>query len=146
MSVRPLRPDDMEVWIEMRAALWPETSPGDHHREAREVLAGKRGDGVFLAVAPGGDLVGFIELSLRPYAGGCTSSPVAYVEGWYVRPQNRRRGHGRDLMTAAERWARGCGCSEMASDTELTNRLSQNLHRRLGFETVDTIVQFRKSL
>jgi aminoglycoside 6'-N-acetyltransferase I len=94
----------------------------------------------------GARAVGFAELNIRPYAEGCTSDRVAYLEGWYVRPEARRRGLGAALIAAAERWALGWGCSELASDALYDNTVSHAAHRALGFEEVETIRCFRKSL
>ena len=49
-------------------------------------------------------------------------------------------------MRAAEDWARSKGCSEMASDTEAHNVASQEAHERLGYERVETIVVYRRSI
>ena len=99
-----------------------------------------------LAVANDGGLLGFAEVGLRSYAEGCETSPLGYLEGWYVDPRARRRGVGRALMRAAEDWARSKGCTEMASDTEFHNEISQEAHERLGYERVETIVVYRRSL
>ena len=93
-----------------------------------------------------GHVVGFAELSLRAYAEGCDSSPVAYLEGWFVSPESRRSGVGRALLAAAEAWGRGHGCREFASDTEIDNDLSADVHRACGFEDAAVIRCFRKSL
>jgi aminoglycoside 6'-N-acetyltransferase I len=71
---------------------------------------------------------------------------VPYVEGWYVEPNWQRRGIGRTLMHAAEDWSRARGYTELGSDTEVVNRLSRAAHAALGFEEVETLVVFRKSL
>jgi aminoglycoside 6'-N-acetyltransferase I len=68
------------------------------------------------------------------------------VEGWYVNGEFRGRGVGRDLMRAAEDWARAQGCREMASDTWIDNEVSQRAHEALGFEVVDRCVNYRKNL
>jgi aminoglycoside 6'-N-acetyltransferase I len=146
MSVRPVRPGDTEVWIEMRAALWPDASRSDHRRDAAAILEGEQPSSAFVAVSSSGEIVGFIEVSLRPYAEGCRSSPVGYVEGWFMRPGHRRQGLGREMLLAAEDWARRQGCTEMGSDTEVSNRLSRTVHQRLGYEVVETVVTFRKRL
>ena len=49
-------------------------------------------------------------------------------------------------MDAAEEWARGHGCLEMASDALIDNDPSLKAHEALGFEVVDRCVHFRKSL
>ncbi len=90
--------------------------------------------------------IGFVELSLRAYAEGCQSDNVAYVEGWYVTPEARGRGVGRALIEAAEDWARGQGCTELASDAELGNAASAAAHEALGFSEVGQIRCFRKVL
>jgi uncharacterized protein (TIGR02246 family) len=40
-------------------------------------------------------ILGFAEVSIRPYAEGCSTDRVGYLEGWFVRPEARRRGVGR---------------------------------------------------
>src|SRR5262249_39023821 len=76
---------------------------------------------VLVAERPTGGLCGFVEASIRPFVDGCTTRPVGYVEGWFVDPDVRRQGVGRKLVTAAEEWAAGQGCVEMASDALLGN-------------------------
>jgi aminoglycoside 6'-N-acetyltransferase I len=49
-------------------------------------------------------------------------------------------------MEAAEQWARGRGFTDLASDALLENGLSHAAHQALGFEVVERIVVFRKSL
>ena len=43
-------------------------------------------------------------------------------------------------------WARSRGCTEMASDTELTNRVSEAAHLRLGYRIAAKVMAFRKRL
>jgi hypothetical protein len=74
------------------------------------------------------------------------SSPVAYVEGWWVDADARRQRIGAQLIAAAESFARSRGYRELASDTELYNVISQRAHERLGFEELDRVVLYRKVL
>jgi aminoglycoside 6'-N-acetyltransferase I len=76
----------------------------------------------------------------------CFTSPVAFLEGWYVDADVRRRGVGRALVAAAEAWARERGCREFASDAHLDNPESRAAHRALGFEESVPVVNVRRVL
>lgn len=145
MDVREYRPADLAEWLRMRRALFPDIAEADEAADAAEWLA--RLDAIVLVVArPNGKLAGFAELGTRPYADGCDTSPVAYLEGWYVDPDVRRSGVGAALVRAGEAWARARGCREMASDALLQNTTSQQAHEALGFQEVERAVHYRKSL
>ncbi len=143
--VRYLAPADRDDWRRMRHALWPEESEEEHKRGMAEWEA--RADAVvFVAVRPDGSVCGFVEAGTRLYADGCETSPVGYVEGWYVDPDVRRQGYGRTLLAAAEKWARGRGYLEMASDALIDNEMSRLAHLASGYEEVGCVIQFRKPL
>ena len=91
-------------------------------------------------------LAGFAEVGERPYADGCDTSPVAYLEGWYVNLAWRGRGVGRALIEAAVQWARERGYREMGSDALLEEVGSQRAHEALGFEEVERAVRYRRTL
>jgi aminoglycoside 6'-N-acetyltransferase I len=77
---------------------------------------------------------------------GCDTSPVAFLEGIYVRPNWRRRGIARRLCEAVEDWAGAMGCLELASDALLENNASHQMHTELGFEETERVVFYRKPL
>lgn len=136
---------------QLRHALWPESSASDHANELALILAGKPPGilpaTIFVAEANDAALLGFLEAGLRPHADGCDPShPVGYVEGWYVVESQRRRGIGAALLRAAEDWARTQGCTEMASDTQFDNLLSQRTHASLGFQIAERSILYRKPL
>jgi len=145
--VRSVTAADRDRWVDLRGALWPDAARDELGVEADAFLAGS---GFMLeAVLVACDasaVVGFAELSLRPYAEGCTTTPVAYLEAWYVVPQRRGHGVGAALLAAAEAWARQRGCREFASDTAIDNGVSAAAHAALGFEEVEQIRCFRKRL
>jgi aminoglycoside 6'-N-acetyltransferase I len=91
-------------------------------------------------------LGGVVEARMRDYAEGCLSDRIAYVEGWYVESDLRQQGYGRKLVQQVEDWGRSLGMIEMASDCEIRNEVSHQVHLALGFEEVDRIICFRKAL
>jgi aminoglycoside 6'-N-acetyltransferase I len=149
MTAAPIRmPEqgDQSEWLRLRAALWPECAPEAHEVEMETLLADADRAAIFVSPAPGGGLAGFVEVALRPWAEGCDSSPVGYVEGIYVAPEERGRGVGEALLRAAEAWALDRGCREIASDARLDNTPSLALHHRLGYVESERLVHLRKPL
>lgn len=147
MNIAPMTARDADAWLQMREALWPGDLDG--HREAiARFLAGDRREPreALLAIEASAGAVGFVELSIRNIVDGCASDRVGYLEGWYVAPAHRRRGVGRALVAAAERWAVGQGCTEFASDSLIENAASLAAHRALGFEETGRVCNFRKDL
>src|SRR6266516_3511968 len=145
MKIRAYRDDDWSEWLRMSVALFPEYSADELGRGMREFRARSDAD-VFVAERENGSLAGYVEVGSRSYADGCDTSPVGYVEAWYIDPDVRRSGYGRALLAAAEAWARAHGYREMASDASLDNDVSHAAHYRAGYEEVDRVVQFRKDL
>jgi len=145
-NIRKIVPADRPEWVRMRHALWP-GSLSDHRSETERYFdEGSELPVVFVAEEEAGSLVGFLELDFRKYAPGCRSSPVAFVEGWYVDPHARGRGVGRALIREAEAYARINGSDELASDAELDNLEGIAAHAALGFEEVEQVACFFRSL
>jgi aminoglycoside 6'-N-acetyltransferase I len=132
----------------MRVALWPEDSYEGHAREVERYFERPRRMPleVLIAVDDAGTAIGFAELNIRPYAEDCETDHVAYLEGWYVVPDMRRRGVGRALVAAAEDWAIAQGCTEFGSDALLTNITSAAAHLALGFTETVQLRCFKKTL
>jgi aminoglycoside 6'-N-acetyltransferase I len=145
VAVRPLGSDERPECLTLRERLWPESGREALAAEQQEILTHSAQNAVLVAAAEG-ELVGFVEASLRDWAEGCESRPVGYIEGWYVEPSYRRRGIGRRLVEAAEAWARSRGCTEMGSDALLTNTVSHRAHAAIGYHEVERLVLFSKKL
>jgi aminoglycoside 6'-N-acetyltransferase I len=146
MLIRKATEQDWEDWLRLRLLLWPD-SVDDDESELREFIV-KNGEKSLVLVAETSDhrVVGFVEAGIRDYADGCESRGVGYIEGWLVEEAWRRKGIGGKLVRGAEQWARGRGCTEMASDCLLDNDVSLAAHLRLGFREVERVIQFQKRL
>jgi aminoglycoside 6'-N-acetyltransferase I len=148
IHVRSATAEDAAVWLTMRNALWPDGDGQSHEREIEQYFTGTLNMPleVLIATDDAGRATGFAELSIRAYAEDCVTDRVAYLEGWYVAPAMRRRGIGRALVDAAEKWAVAQGCTEFGSDALLDNDASAAAHAALGFEETVQIRCFRKTI
>ena len=144
-TIRQIVEADRADWIRMRDALWP-GSLSDHEAETLTHFATPQPNLLVFVAEVDTRLVGFLELGYRPYAEGCGSSPVPFIEGWYVEPALQGQGIGRALVEAAEGLARADGHVEIASDVLLENAESIAAHETLGYEEVERLVCFRKAL
>ncbi|STX81485.1 Predicted acetyltransferase [Legionella busanensis] len=141
IEIRQARERDYFDWIEMRKRLWPEAS----FDELKDLLHLKKAkDFVCYFAEVDGKLAGFIEIALRPYANGCSSSPVAFVEGIWVDEAFQKQGVGRMLAAKAEEWTRSHGIKELGSDTRIESEQSIHAHKKWGFIETERVVYFRK--
>jgi aminoglycoside 6'-N-acetyltransferase I len=129
----------------MRSLLWPKVSPGNLAGELDAMLNDEDAP-VFVAERASGGLCGLLEAGMRRYADGCDTSPVGYIEGWYVDQDRRGQGVGAALIAEAEDWARDRGLKEMASDAEIANEASLKAHLALGYRETERLIHFAKSL
>lgn len=91
--------------------------------------------------------VAFAQFSLRfDYVEGTLATPVAYLEGIYVKEQYRNNGVAKRLIEMGEKWAKENKCSQMASDCELTNDDSLAFHLKCGFREVNRVICFVKDI
>lgn len=145
LSIRLATADDKLEWLRMRLLLWPEVESSDLLQEMERILADPLTP-VFVLQRPAGGLGGFLEASTRKYAEGCVTAPVGYIEGWFIDEDLRGQGLGGQLVRAAENWARSQGLKEMGSDTWLENEGSIRAHLALGYEEVERLIHFAKTL
>jgi aminoglycoside 6'-N-acetyltransferase I len=131
--------------VRLREALWP-GSLADHDEETQTFFEKRLKAPVVFGAEVEARLVGFLELDFRTYAPGCRSPPVAFIEGWYVEPESQGQGVGRALIEAAGAHARVAGYHEIASDAEIENVDGIAAHIAVGFEEIERVVCFRRSL
>lgn len=143
--VREIQASERLEWLRMRYLLWP-GSLADHELDTQRYFESPKVGQTTLICEYQGRLHGFLELSLRDYAADCISSPVPYIEGWFVDQHVRGLGLGRALQRAAENWARAAGYHEIDSDSEIDNHGSIAAHLALGFHESERVVCFAKRL
>lgn len=143
--IRTAESKDLAALTRLGLQLWPGHAFGQLQAEFAALLADEN---ALLALwTEGGEPVGFVQCQLRfDYVEGTQSSPVGYLEGVFVRPEWRQKGLARALVQYGEGWARRKGCTEFASDCELTNTGSLRFHLKLGFAEANRIICFHKKL
>lgn len=138
---------DAGDWAQLRHELWPNSRLSEHAADIAAFMAKPDETLNLIATDEDGRAIGFAEASLRhDYVNGCNSSPVAFLEGIYVRPEQRRMGFAKQLVAAVEAWAIQQKCSELASDANIANQTSHSMHQALGFVETQRVVYFRKGL
>jgi aminoglycoside 6'-N-acetyltransferase I len=145
MQIRRLQSHDDSEWLRMRDALWPGLT-AEQHDEEMMLYRNDATKAVFVADRGNGRLGGFLELAERSVAQGSYTSPVAYIEGWFVDPDLRQQGVGRALVEAAESYSKQHGYREIASDCVIDNHTSHRAHLALGYEETGRLIHFRKQL
>lgn len=146
INVRPLLETDLNEWFRLRTLLWDGANEDDHKVEMLDIIDHPETQIVLVAENSSGNLVGFLEASIRPFVEDCETDNVGYIEGWFVDPSHRRMGIGAELVRSAERWAREKGCSEMASDAEFGNEIGLAAHTGMGYAESSRLVHLRKVL
>lgn len=125
--------------------LWPEHPVENLEKILNEYIIGE--ESAVFAQSIDGRIAGIALCCLRhDYVEGCESSPVGYLEGIYVQEKYRMQGIAKALCKECENWAKEMGCSEFASDCELTNTDSLRFHLGVGFREENRIICFRKEL
>ena len=146
MQVRLYQPDDRAEWLRMQRLLWPDIGTHQEQAAAAVALLARRDAVVLVLERIAGGLCGFAEVGERAYADGCDSSPVGFLEAWFVEEDVRNRQLGKALVGAAIDWCRARGLSELASDALLEDVSAQSAHERAGFEEVERSVKYRQQI
>ena len=147
--VRPATPRDLDAIVALRIALLREHP--DHpiygrlrpeiDRRARELFAAQlraRTETILLAELAG-EVVGIIRC-VEPI-GSPLLEPAryAYVSSAYVRPDARRRGVLRALVTEVERWCRARGLDQMRLHNVAGSEAAERAWNALGFAIVEQV-------
>ncbi|WP_339216521.1 aminoglycoside 6'-N-acetyltransferase [Solibacillus sp. FSL W8-0372] len=133
------------VTAQLALQLWPDNDLEEFIQNMEEAI-GNPNSAIFLAFSEE-EAIGFAQCQLRhDYVEGTDSSPVGYLEGLYVVEHYREHGLAKDLVQACEQWAKAKGCTEFASDCELSNTASLHVHLKLGFTEANRIICFTKKL
>jgi ribosomal protein S18 acetylase RimI-like enzyme len=147
--VRPATPRDLDAVVALRLALLREHP--DHpiygrlrtevDRRARDLFAAQlraRTETILLAEL-GGDVVGILRCVESLGSPLLDPARYAYVSSVYVRPEARRRGVLRALVSEAERWSRARGLEQMRLHNVAGSAEAERAWEALGFAIVEQV-------
>jgi len=143
--IYPAKITDADIIAKLAIQMWEDNTVAELAEEFIEIISGD--DAIIFLAEMDGVAVGFAQCQLRhDYVEGTDSSPVGYLEGIFVQEEHRARGIAKQLLKACEKWSSEQGCTEFASDCELTNSESLKFHISMGFEEANRIICFKKKL
>ena len=147
--VRPATPRDLDAVVALRIALLREHP--DHpiygrlrpeiDRRARDLFAAQlraRTETILLAELAG-EVVGIIRCVESIGSPLLEPARYAYVSSAYVRPDARRRGVLRALVTEVERWCRARGLDQMRLHNVAGSEAAERAWSALGFTIVEQV-------
>ena len=148
-QVRPATVRDLDAVVALRIALLREHP--DHpiygrlrpeiDRRARELFAAQlrsRTETILLAELAG-EVVGIIRCVESIGSPLLEPARYAYVSSAYVRPDVRRRGVLRALMSEVERWSRARGLDQMRLHNVVGSAAAERAWEALGFAIVEHV-------
>jgi aminoglycoside 6'-N-acetyltransferase I len=144
VTLRRVTQEDKAEWLRMRKGIWPEAPDEYLDFDMDEILVSA--DYMVIFACVDGNPIGLTEVRIRDYGEGCETSPVGYLEGWFVQEEYRGKSVVGIMTQAAEDWVREKGCTEMASDTWLDNESSIRAHVKMGYTEVERLVHYVKQL
>ncbi len=144
IKIRIAIEDDIDFLVQFAKQLY--NSGEDLHEDFHNLL--KDDDAVvFLAYDQNKNVIGFAHVEIRhDYVEGCKTNNVGYLEGIFLQPEYRSFGVGKMLVEKAIKWAKEKGCTEFASDCEVSNDISVKFHESVGFHEVNRIVCFKMDI
>jgi len=145
MMLVPIQKNEFPIWREMRECVYESLSNGFHDKEMSQIIKSEDWHCLFIK-DNGNKILGFVELSSRNIVDGCLSSPVAYIEGLFIKKENRGNGLGTKTIEAIKIWCKERGFTELGADTELANKRAQKFFNSVGFHETFRIVEFRTKI
>ncbi|NOZ53445.1 MAG: GNAT family N-acetyltransferase [Gammaproteobacteria bacterium] len=145
MNLEPIKENQFPKWKEMRKEVYSSLDDEFHEKEMKQIFESSDWFCYFL-MDEDSKILGLSELSSRNIVDGCLSSPVAYLEGLYLKEEYRGMGLGREAIETIKTWCKEQGFTELGMDAELTNLKAQKFFKAVGLQETYRIVQFRAKI
>lgn len=137
---------DLEPLLKMSQKLWKDVAKDKLEKLLKQALQSERHK-ILTAQNQKEQYVGFSVFSVRnDYVEGAEKTPTGYLEGIFVERKFRKMGIAREFIRLGEKWCKECGCSQLGSDTWLSDTASRKFHNSVGFWEEDELVHFLKNI
>jgi GNAT superfamily N-acetyltransferase len=137
--VRRALPEDAQRLAALSTSLGYPMSPEDATRRFAEIA--RHPDHALLVAEDGGRVEGWIQVSLPRIF---ETPRQAEIAGLVVDESARGRGLGRELVAAAEDWAREQGCRAIRVRSNVVRERAHAFYRREGFGEIKTQLVLEK--
>ncbi len=131
ITIRPLAPDDYDQWL----VLWNANNQGHINYDVTAMTWQRLMDNDQvrgLVALDDSEIAGLVHFVLHPVTGHI--KPVCYMQDVFVAPTHRRKGIGRQLVTALATLGKSEGWARMYWLAEAQNKEAQALYRNLGLK------------
>jgi GNAT superfamily N-acetyltransferase len=142
ITLRPAGPDDRAFIDGLSPRLSSVPRPAWHDLAAMERFQDRHMEASFAPVDGASTLIACTEdgrrlgyIHLRPAKDGVTDEPCGYVSLLATTPEAEGTGVARQLIGAAEDWARGRGYRLLSLDVFANNKRAVEFYERRGFRS-----------
>ncbi len=142
VRIRRAEERDAAALADLSSQLW---YPATHEEILRRLraLSGRKSDAVFVAELSGGQVIGWVHVSVNHLL---ESETRAEINGLIVDETCRNAGAGKLLLESAEQWAREHDCQSVNLRSNVIRDRAHAFYLRSGYEHYKTQKAFRKKL
>lgn len=146
ISYHPFQKSDLESLLKMGLKLWNDYGETELRKQLEKTHTSNNYK-ILIAKNDKEIAIGFSIFSIRnDYVEGSEKSPTGYLEGIYVESKFRKKGIAKNFMQLGEQWLKTNNCTQIGSDTWLTDVESRDFHKKIGFREEEELVHFLKDI
>lgn len=142
IKIRRAKSSDAVRVAELSGQLGYPTKPAEMAQRLRNIKAASQ-HVVLVAESSACRVLGWLHVSVEPLL---EVELRAEVNGLVVADEERSRGAGALLLSAAEEWARKHGCKNMSVRSNVVRERAHQFYVRNGYEHYKTQKAFRKAI
>lgn len=142
IKIRRAKNTDAAQIAELSGQLGYPAKPAEIAQRLRNIKPASH-HAVLVAESPERNVIGWLHVSVSPLL---ETQLRAEVNGLVVSGEERSRGTGALLLSAAEHWARKRGCKSMSVRSNVIRDRAHRFYLRHGYEHYKTQKAFRKPI